>query len=132
MKQCALYIVLTAVLVLAGCSEGLVTSRQLSRHLLHDVYFALNDNSTTAQAKLVKDCYTYLSHHPGVVFFAAGPRVESHAREVNVRDWDVSLHIVFKSKEYHDQYQNAPNHHKFIEENRENWKGVRVFDSYIK
>ena len=132
MKQCALYIVVTALLVLSGCTEALVINHPESRHLVHDVYFALNDASEAARAKLVKDCYTYLSRHPGIVFFAAGERIESHTRDVNVRDWDVSLHIVFKSKEYHDRYQNASDHHKFIEENKDNWKSVRVFDSFIK
>ena len=132
MKQCGLYIVVTALLVLSGCTEGLVINRQESKHLVHDVYFALNDGSEAASAKLVKDCYTYLSRQPGIVFFAAGVRIDSHTRDVNVRDWDVSLHIVFKSKDYHDQYQNASDHHKFIEENKDNWKSVRVFDSFVK
>ncbi|NIP22328.1 MAG: Dabb family protein [Phycisphaerae bacterium] len=101
-------------------------------HLVHDVYFTLNDKSDAAQAKLVRDCYKYLSKHPGVVFFAAGERVEEHERDVNIRDWDIGLHIVFENKDYHDQYQKVPDHQKFIAENKENWKSVRVFDSFIK
>jgi hypothetical protein len=132
MRNCVLLGVITALLILSGCAEELVTNRRKSPRLVHDVYFTLDDDSETARAKLVKDCYKYLSNHPGVVFFAAGELVESHERDVNIRDWGVSLHIVFKSKDYHDQYQKAPDHYKFIDENRDNWKSVRVFDSFVK
>ena len=132
MRNCTLLTVITALLTLSGCTKELVTNRQKSTRLVHDVYFTLNDDSEAVRAKLVKDCYKYLSKNPGIVFFAAGELVESHERDVNIRDWDVSLHIVFKSKTYHDQYQKAPDHYKFIDENKDNWKSVRVFDSFIK
>lgn len=132
MRNCALLIVIAALLTLSGCADELVINRQESLRLVHDVYFTLNDDSEAARSKLVKDCYKYLSNHPGIVFFAAGELVESHKRDVNIRDWDVSLHIVFKSKDYHDQYQIAPDHYKFIDENKDNWKSVRVFDSFVK
>lgn len=132
MRNSTLLIVFTAVLTLSGCTDELVINRKLSTRLVHDVYFTLNDNSEAARSKLVNDCYKYLSKHPGVVFFAAGGRVEEHKRDVNIRDWDVGLHIVFENKNYHDQYQKAPDHYKFIDENKENWKSVRVFDSFVK
>jgi hypothetical protein len=132
MRNSTLLIVIAAVLILSGCTDELLINRQGPMRLVHDVYFTLNDDSEAAQAKLVNDCYKYLSKHPGIVFFAAGERVEAHERDVNIRDWDVSLHIVFKSKDYHDQYQKASEHYKFIDENKENWKSVRVFDSFIK
>jgi len=132
MRNCALFITVAVVVSISGCTNRLVVNRQKPHHLIHDVYFTLNDDSQIARSKLVDDCYKYLSNHPGIVFFAAGEVVESHQRDVNVRDWQVSLHIVFKSKDYHDQYQKAPNHHKFIEQNKDNWKTVRVFDTFIK
>ncbi len=132
MRNCTLVIVIAAVLTLSGCTDALLINRQKPLRLVHDVYFALNDNSEAARAKLVQDCYKYLSSNPGIVFFAAGELVEPHKRDVNIRDWDVSLHIVFKSKDYHDQYQEAADHYKFIDENKDNWKSVRVFDSFVK
>ena len=132
MRNCALLIAAAVVVSISGCTNRLVVNRQKPHHLIHDVYFTLNDDSQIARSKLVDDCYKYLSNHPGIVFFAAGELVESHQREVNVRDWQVSLHIVFKSKDHHDQYQNAHDHHKFIEENQDNWKSVRVFDTFVK
>ncbi len=100
--------------------------------LSHDVYFSLKDNSPAARQKLVAACKKYLSDHPGTVFFAAGTLSEDLKREVNDRNFDVALHIVFKDRAAHDRYQDAPRHKQFIEENRANWKKVRVFDATAK
>jgi hypothetical protein len=98
----------------------------------HMVYFTLNDNSPTAVSKMVTACDKYLKGHPGEVFFAAGSLAKELNRPVNDRDWDVALHIVFKSKADHDKYAEAPRHLQFIEENKAAWKKVRVFDSQIE
>jgi hypothetical protein len=100
--------------------------------LAHDVYFSLKDNSPQAKEKLVAACKKYLSDHPGMVWFAAGPLAEELNREVNDRDFDVALHIVFESKAAHDRYAKAEKHLKFIEENEATFKKVRVFDSYVE
>jgi hypothetical protein len=99
--------------------------------IAHNVYFSLKDNSPAAKAKLVAACKKYLSGHPGEVFFAAGTLAEDLDRPVNDRDFDVALHIVFKDKAAHDRYQDAERHKKFIDENKDNWKKVRVFDSAV-
>jgi hypothetical protein len=100
--------------------------------IVHNVYFTLKDNSPAEKQKLVAACKKYLSNHPGVVFFAAGTRAEELNREVNDKDFDVALHIVFKDKADHDKYQEAETHKQFIEENKDNWKKVRVFDSVVE
>ena len=99
--------------------------------LAHDVYFTLNDNSAAARQKLVDACKKYLTGHPGTVSFSAGARVEDLTRDVNDKDFDVALHLVFKDKAAHDAYQDAPRHKQFIDENKDNWKKVRVFDSTV-
>ena len=100
--------------------------------LAHNVYFSLTDRSEAAAARLVAACHQYLKEHPGVVFFAAGTLAADMNRDVNDRDFDVSLHIVFRTKADHDRYQAHEQHKKFIDENRSNWARVRVFDSYVK
>ena len=99
--------------------------------LAHNVYFSLKDNSAEAKNKLLAACRKYLSKHPGTAFFAAGTLTPDLDRPVNDRDFDVALHIVFKDRAAHDKYQEAPLHQKFIDENKDNWKKVRVFDSYV-
>jgi hypothetical protein len=100
--------------------------------IAHNVYFALKVNSPEAKKRLVAACKKYLSKHPGEVFFAAGTLAEELNRPVNERDWDVALHIVFQDRKAHDQYQDAPRHKQFIDENKDNWKKVRVFDSVVQ
>jgi len=51
---------------------------------------------------------------------------------VNDRDWDVALHLYFKNRASHDRYQEAPRHKQFTDEQRGNWKRVRVFDSWVE
>jgi hypothetical protein len=97
--------------------------------LVHNVYFALTDNTTTAKKKLVASCWKYLTDHPGTAFFACGTLAQELKRDVNDRNFDVALLIVFKDQAAHDAYQAAPRHLDFIKENKENWKQVRVFDS---
>ena len=98
----------------------------------HMVYFQLNDNSQAAVAKMVAACDKYLKGHPGEAFYAAGSLAKELNRPVNDRDWDVALHLVFKSKADLDKYADAPRHVQFIEENKAGWKKVRVFDSLIE
>ncbi len=100
--------------------------------LAHNVFFSLSDKSDGAKARLVDSCHKYLKGHTGTVFFAAGTLAGDMTREVNDRDFDVALHIVFRSKADHDRYQADPKHKKFIEENQPGWARVRVFDSYVK
>ena len=99
--------------------------------LAHNVYFTLDDSSDAAIDTLVAACRKYLKDHPGVVFFAAGKVALDLARPVNDRMYHVGLHVVFADKASHDAYQVAPAHLQFIEEQKHNWRQVRVFDSYV-
>jgi hypothetical protein len=118
--------------ILATATVAAPASQSSEPMLSHNVFFKLRDQSAAAKQKLVAACQKYLSDHPGTVFFAAGVLADEYDREVNDRDFDVALHIVFASKAAHDQYQTAPKHKQFIEEQRENWQSVRVFDSWVK
>jgi hypothetical protein len=99
--------------------------------LAHDVYFTLKDKSAESKRKLIAACKKYLNDHPGTVRFAVGQIAGEMKRDVNDRDFDVVLLIVFKDKAAHDQYSKAARHQKFIEENADSWAKVRVFDSYL-
>ncbi|MBW3599469.1 MAG: Dabb family protein [Planctomycetes bacterium] len=100
--------------------------------IAHMVYFTLKDRTPEAREKLIAACQKYLSGHEGTVYFSAGVLAEEFKREVNDQDFDVALNLVFADKAAHDKYQDHPRHQKFIEENRETWAKVRVFDSYVK
>lgn len=129
MRTAVPLIVFAGLLAVGACCA--VGAEKAPKMLSHDVYFTLKDDSPKAREALVAGCKKYLSKHPGIVWFAAGALVEEHEREVNDRNFDVALHIVFKDKASHDKYQVADDHHKFIEEFEENWESVRVFDSWL-
>ena len=123
-------VVLTTFAVWYG--TGLSQEAKGGPMLSHDVYFSLKDNSPDAKKKLVAACKKYLKGHEGEVFFGAGPLAESLKRDVNDLQFDVALHIVFKDMASHDKYQVAKRHDQFIAENKDNWKKVRVFDSWVE
>ena len=95
--------------------------------LAHSVYFTLKDRTPATAAKLVAGCRAHLTGHPGTVAFAVGT-CSAYDREVNDRDHDVALVIVFDSHAAHDAYQVAPRHNTFIAEHADSWAKVRVFD----
>lgn len=120
-----------ALIFLSSCATGPfdMNADRRATQLAHDVYFDLTDNSPEACQKLVDACFDRLSGIDGIAYFAAGTRVADLDRDVNVVDYDVSLHVHFVDRAAHDAYQVAPDHLAFVAENLDNWRGVRVFDS---
>ena len=100
--------------------------------LSHNVFFTLKDRTDDARTKLVAAAKTHLTGHPGVLFYACGTLAQELDRPVNVRDFDVALHVVFDTVASHDIYQDAPRHNQFVIENRDGWETVRVFDSIVE
>ena len=98
---------------------------------LHNVFFALKDSSEEAVKALVDDCYTYLEPQEGIRGFYAGAREKGCDREVNDLDFHVALTVVFTGKAAHDAYQVSDMHNQFVDRNKDNWAGARVFDSII-
>ena len=101
------------------------------KRLSHVVFFTLKDGSPSNVHNLIDQCYKYLKNHPGVVYFGAGSLAAEYARPVNDHDFHVCLNVVFDSRASHDIYQTAPDHLKFIEDNRDGWARVRVFDADV-
>jgi hypothetical protein len=122
------------VLLCAGWGQlaGALPAHGAEKMLAHDVFFTLHERTDPAREKLVAACEKYLADHEGVVYFAVGTVADELDRPVNDRDWDVALHIYFRDRAAHDKYQDHPQHLKFIEENKQSWSKVRVFDSYVR
>lgn len=99
--------------------------------MAHIVFFTLNDSTPVNRRKLVELCKTHLTNHPGEIYFSVGTLADL-SREVNDREFDVALHVVFESQAAHDAYQNAPRHLEFIAAAKRMWKKVRVFDSEVE
>ena len=97
----------------------------------HVVYFTLKDPSAANIDKMLSACRKYLSNHDGTVFFAVGTRAAAYTREVNDQEFHVSLHLVFENSAAQDNYQEHPEHTKFITECKDMWAKVRVFDDFV-
>jgi hypothetical protein len=103
-----------------------------SEPLAHIVFFTLAESNDGNRSKLIEACKKYLDKHDGVVYFGVGVNAPEYNREVNDRDYDVALHLVFESAKDQDAYQTHPRHVQFVEECQGLWKKVRVFDSRLK
>mgnify|MGYP003565180875 CR=1 FL=1 len=99
--------------------------------IAHIVYFELADASEPKVEELISEIKKYLNDHPGLESFGVGRLNQDLSREVNDKDFHVSLHTLFSNRQAHDDYQVSARHVQFIEKNKSNWKKVRVFDSNL-
>lgn len=100
--------------------------------LAHSVFINLKDHTPEARARLAASCHKHLDAIEGATSFAVGTIAEDVVEpKVSVRDFDVSLLVVFESREAKAKYLVDPRHVKFVEENKDSFAGVRVFDTYL-
>ncbi|MSR30040.1 MAG: Dabb family protein [Gemmataceae bacterium] len=103
----------------------------MTKQLAHMVFFKLKNSTDSGAKTLVEECNRFLKAHAGVDYYSAGIHCQELTRDVNDKDFDVALHVVFANKQHHDDYQVSAQHNEFISRNKENWQKVRVFDSYV-
>ncbi len=102
--------------------------------LAHMVFFSLKDRSKESRERFIASCEKYLSDHEGAVYFSVGTIAEDPdvQEPVSVKDFDVALHVVFENKAAKAKYLVSERHKKFVDENRAEFAGVRVFDSFLE
>jgi Stress responsive A/B Barrel Domain len=102
--------------------------------LAHMVFFALKDHSKESRERFLASCEKYLADHDGTVYFSVGTIAEDKdvQEPVSVKDFDVALHAVFENKAAKARYLESERHKQFVDENRESFAGVRVFDSFLR
>jgi hypothetical protein len=123
---------IVAVIVLRAGAAREKEKPMSKGNIAHMVYFKLKDNSEAIRQKLIDSIKKHLDKHEGTVYFSAGVIGDDFKRDVNDREWDIGLHLVFKDKAAHDKYQDHPRHNQFVEDNKATWAKVRVFDAVIK
>ncbi|MDX2037663.1 MAG: Dabb family protein [Isosphaeraceae bacterium] len=123
---------LAAVTMLTAAAAVSRSNTSAEPKLAHMVFFELKDRSKESREKFAASCEKYLSGHEGVEHFSVGLIAEDVVEpNVSVRDFDVSLHLIFENKAAEAKYLKAERHTKFVEENRANFAKVRVFDTYL-
>lgn len=130
MRHAALFSLLTLCLAFSGDAQS---SAQAVREpqIAHMVYFKLIDNSESAIKAIMNDCNILLNDLAGTVYYSAGTLAKDFQRDINDRDWDVALHVVFKTKADHDRYQDHRRHKQFVTAHSANIKKIRVFDALV-
>ena len=97
----------------------------------HMVFFKLSDPSAKSREHFAGLCHKYLAKIPGITYFSVGGLADDLDRDVNDKDFDVALHVVFKDRKAYDVYATHPQHLKLIEVGQPLWTKVRVFDSNL-
>jgi len=107
----------------------LVAAPTLAAEMGHMVFFKLTDSSPKSRTHFAGLCHKYLAKIPGITYFSVGGLADDLSRDVNDKDFDIALHVVFKDRAAHDVYATHPDHLKLIELGKPLWTKVRVFDS---
>ena len=106
-------------------------SAPAAKPLAHMVYFTLAEDTPENREALVAACTKYLSDHEGTIHFSVGIIGDEFARDVNDREFDIALNMIFRDKAAHDAYHGRPRHDESVETSAQLWASVRVFDSYV-
>lgn len=96
---------------------------------IHMVFFWMKDPGNAAhEAKFEAELNKFIDNSPQVVSGHIG-KPAGTPREVVDNSYQYALVVNFNSKEDHDVYQDDPAHHEFIEQCKDLWNKVQVYDS---
>lgn len=97
--------------------------------LVHSVYFWLKPGLSPEQRARFRAEVEKLAAIRTIEKMYVGAPATVPERSVTDRTFDVALTILFRDGAAHDAYQADPVHVAFVEENREAWLRVQVYDS---
>jgi tetratricopeptide (TPR) repeat protein len=113
--------------------EGASAPKKIESGMLaHDIYISLKDNSADAKKKLVADAKKVIGEYEGVVFWSVGTLADSIKRDYSDRNFDVTIHIVFKDLDAYEKYMASKPRQDWVNERQAGWKQVRTFDSIVE
>ena len=95
--------------------------------LVHTVLFYFKPETTEAQIEAcASDAKNLLTKIETVKELYIGSPANTEIRPVSVRDFELSLTVIFESLADHDVYQAHPLHDQFIANHKEIWDKVAV------
>jgi len=102
-----------------------------SGKFLHLVYFYPREDADAGDAeRLAQGCRTHLTNIPGVLRLDVGVPAGT-PRPVVDNSYLVALIVEFADSAGHDVYQDHPDHLRFIEECKQYWSRVQIYDSIV-
>ena len=97
--------------------------------LVHTVFFKFTETSSEADIRsCADDARNLLAKVETVKALYVGSPADTEVRPVSVRDFDLSLTVLFESIPDQNVYQDHPLHDEFIANNKDNWGSVSVYD----
>ena len=109
--------------------DSLAQSQNIEGNFIHAVYFWLkNPDSKTDREKFEKSLTNFIQNSENITGKHIGLPAKTD-RDVIENSYTYSLVLSFKNKEMQDKYQVEPGHLKFIEECKDLWNKVIVYDS---
>ena len=98
----------------------------------HMFFFQLSDTSKEVANKFIELCVEYLSGHPGQEHFSVGYRALEINRNVSAKDFEISIHMIFKNIEAFEKYSSNERHDMFITESAGMSPTRIVYDSFLQ
>lgn len=96
--------------------------------LVHSVFFTLKEGLTDEQKAAFIDQVKTLGDIDTVKSIHIGTPAATPDRPVIQKNYDVGLTVIFDSIAEHDVYQDAQIHLDFIENNKDLWESVVIYD----
>ena len=126
MKHLVLFTCLLAI-TNNSCNRGIQVDAD---DFLHAVYFwAVPDLSEAAEHQLLQGMET-LRSIKGIKHIWIGPPAHT-PREVVDNSYTYAFVVLFESKAAHDAYQVDPIHTSFINQHKDKWTRVQIYDNVM-
>ncbi len=110
--------------------ESVQNSKKIKGNFIHTVLFWLHNPANEKERKTFEDgVQELLNQCPFITSSHIGIPANTATRPVVDASYTYCVVITFESKEAHDKYQVDPLHKKFVEENKNLWDKVLVYDS---
>ena len=116
---------------LAEAKEQIAAVASNDPGLIHSVFFWLNENISDADKKAFLEGVNSLRNVSTVKNCYIGPPASTEARGVVDNSYSYALIVHFDDVAGHDSYQGDPIHLKFVEDHKDKWTKVVVYDNVL-
>jgi hypothetical protein len=119
--------------LMSNCTHQVAQESQSVQYpIAHHVFFWFNDPDDAEARIRFENAVTELLQIPEIKAYHVGIPAPVEERPVIDASYTYSYLVFFESVEGHDIYQAHPIHEKFVEENKDLWAKVQVYDSQLK
>ena len=100
--------------------------------MIHNVYFWYKEDLSKENIEIFHKAVKKLGSVPSIHSYHYGPAAPTAERGVVDNSYDMALNVFFKDVEAQNEYQVDPIHLGFVEECKDFWKKVVVYDNMLQ